>query len=338
MGFPDSVFYHRFPWWNGDLQTLRDTFRPPKLPPDQGLPVLVPLPDGGALLAFHDPYPNPKGLVLLLHGLGGSSDREGLRRMGLALQTHGFAVLRLNLRGAGRGRPLAAGTYAALCNQDLAPVLNLARRLAAGKPLVGVGISLGGTILLNAALDHQLDQNDKPCLDALVCTSSPLDLGLCSASIERPRNRIYQHWLVKRLVKQTLEDPAGIKNKEKIALQTVTSIRDFDEVITAPRWGFCNAQSYYEQASPIHKIAALRLPSLLLQAFDDPWVTATTAKQLRDSQISPNLQVVLTKKGGHNGFHGKGDHPYACWGDLITAKWLKAVLLNQPFADYNTTD
>ena len=103
----------------GDLQTLRDTLRrPPRLPPDVGLPLTTALPCGGALLAFHDPVEKPLALVLLLHGLGGSSDREGLRRMGIALQAAGFSVLRLNLRGAGKGRPLASGTYAALCNQS----------------------------------------------------------------------------------------------------------------------------------------------------------------------------------------------------------------------------
>lgn len=338
MALALSAFKSRFPWWGGDLQTLRDTLRLPKLPPDRGVPVPVRLPCGGALLAFHDPHPKPLALVLLLHGLGGSSDREGLRRMGLALQASGFAVLRLNLRGAGKGRALAPGTYAALCNQDLAPVLAVGRGLAAGKPLVGVGISLGGTILLNACLDPGLNFDSKSCLDALVCTSSPLDLGLCSASIERPRNRIYQHWLVKRLVKQTLEDPAGINEHERHALRKVRTIRDFDEAITAPRWGYRNAAAYYKEASPIHKLSELQVPSLLLQALDDPWVTASTAQHLRDEQTCPSLKVVLTPNGGHNGFHGKGDHPLACWGDRFTAQWLKAVLLDQPFSDWLPID
>ena len=154
--------------------------------------------DGGQLLALHDRCPDARALVLLLHGLGGHTDREGLRRMGLALQAAGFSVLRLNLRGAGKGRPLASGTYAAHCNRDLWPVLERARKLAAGQPLLGNSISLGGTILLNACLE-QAD-----ALDGLVCTSSPLDLAACSASIERPRNRIYR-WLMRRLVAQTFK-------------------------------------------------------------------------------------------------------------------------------------
>ena len=69
--------------------------------------------------------------MVVLHGLGGSSRRQGLRRLTLSLQGAGFAVLRLNLRGADPGRHLAGGTYAASCNDDLLPVLERARQLTA---------------------------------------------------------------------------------------------------------------------------------------------------------------------------------------------------------------
>jgi alpha-beta hydrolase superfamily lysophospholipase len=147
-----------------------------------------------------------------MHGLGGSSSRSGLRRMGLTLQHAGFAVLRLNMRGAGPGRELARGTYAASCNSDLLPALARARELAAGRPLLGMGISLGGTKLLNALLTRP------GLLDGLVTISSPLDLAACSAQIERPRNRIYKRWLLQRLVAQTLADPFGVSEAEREAL------------------------------------------------------------------------------------------------------------------------
>jgi predicted alpha/beta-fold hydrolase len=85
--------------------------------------------------------------VLLLHGLGGSSDRGWLRRIALTLQASHLAVLLLNLRGADPGLLVALGTYAAYCNADLLPLVAQARRLAqelgvsaATLPLLGVGI------------------------------------------------------------------------------------------------------------------------------------------------------------------------------------------------------
>ena len=68
---------------------------------------------------------------------------------------------------------------------------------------------MGGTILLNACMC------DESLLDGLVCISSPLDLNECSSSIERPRNFIYQKWLLNRLIRQTLEDPFGIEERER---------------------------------------------------------------------------------------------------------------------------
>ncbi len=348
------LFEQRLPWLGGDLQTLRDTFIREKLPNDEGLPVYVaipPLPVGGcsskneyllALLDLPKETNHLRGLVLLLHGLGGSSRRHGLRRMGQKLLNLGFGVLRLNLRGADPGRHLAGGTYAAQCNSDLFPVLLKAREIcnfleedfksfSGSIPLFAVGISLGGTMLLNACLAKTKSvKTNRPLLDGLVCTSSPLDLGSCSTSIELPRNRFYQYWLLKRLVRQTLADPFGITEKERELLvfgkdgNSVNTIRAFDAAITAPRWAFKDVDEYYFKASPLPRISKnhLEFPqTLFLQALDDPWVPAEGAKKLAavvDNTKSSRFKVVLTSHGGHNGFHGKN----GCWGDSFVANWL----------------
>ena len=348
-----SLFRQRWPWIGGDLQTLRDTLRPVDLPLDQGTPIHIRVPalpsgaaEAGELLAYLDkplepveasPAP-PKALVVLLHGLGGSSRRLGVRRMGLSLQRAGYAVLRLNLRGADPGRHLAGGTYAAECNSDLLPVLEMARSLAmqlAGSdstesslPLYGAGFSLGGTMLLNACLEST------GVLDRLFCASSPLDLAMCSASIERPRNRIYQRWLLQRLVRQTLADPWGASEREQqLLMQQPLSIRAFDAAVTAPRWGYASVDDYYATASPMPRLldpSRQLPPTLILQAFDDPWVPASTAIQLRhelanqgsDDCLLP-YKVLITARGGHNGFHGTGESLVnGCWSDRLACNWF----------------
>ena len=327
-------FRPRLPWLNGDLQTLRDTLRPVALPPEAGEPVPIPVGGGDQLLGLLDPPLNraePLGLVLLMHGLGGSSNRSGLRRMGHTLQHAGFAVLRLNMRGAGPGRELARGTYAASCNSDLLPALARARQLAAGRPLLGMGISLGGTKLFNALL------SGPGLLDGLVTISSPLDLAACSAQIERPRNRIYKRWLLQRLVAQTLADPFGVSTRERALLEgrsaigPITSIRTFDDAITAPRWGYRSVEHYYREASPLPQLRARSAclpPTLVLHAIDDPWVPVEAARQLAALQL-PGVEVLLTTAGGHNGFHarcdGGSDGP-GNWGDRLTARWFAQLL------------
>ena len=337
-------FRQRIPWWGADLQTLRDTLRGTPQLPAQPEALTMPIGASAALLALLDrPSSEPaQALVLLTHGLGGSSEAPGPRRLAQTLTREGFAVLRLNLRGAGAGRALAPGTYAADCSDDLLPVLEQARLLAgvlAGKgeplPLVGAGISLGGTVLLNAM--GQALKRRRPALDGLVCISSPLDLQACAHQFERPRNRLYQHWLVQRLCRQTLADPHGLSQSERLALTGAgrpRSIRHFDALITAPRWGYTSVDQYYTDASPQRWLQAdLPLPpTLLLHAADDPWVPADTTLALARLQaddaaaLPKNLELCITPRGGHNGFHGQGDSPQGCWSDRVAARWLLARL------------
>ncbi|WP_398325360.1 YheT family hydrolase [Vulcanococcus sp.] len=332
-------FRPRLPWLNGDLQTLRDTLRPVALPPEAGEPITIPVGRGDQLLALLDPPlggAEPRALVVLMHGLGGSSCRSGLRRMGLTLQRAGFAVLRLNMRGAGPGRELARGTYAASCNSDLLPALARARELAGGLPLLGMGISLGGTKLLNALL------TGPGLLDGLVTISSPLDLSACSAQIERPRNRIYKRWLLQRLVAQTLADPFGLSEPERESLAgrgpvgPMDSILAFDAAITAPRWGYDSVDHYYQEASPLLQLqaqVAVLPPTLVLHAIDDPWVPVAAARDLAALQL-PGVEVLLTTAGGHNGFHarcdgcgaGRASSAPGNWGDRLTARWFQRLL------------
>jgi len=340
-------FKERIPWIGPDLQTLRDTFASDELPDANSSEFRIKVPPlksrksgGGSLVAYLDKPPiasRLNGLVLLLHGLGGSSRRKGLTRMASALVKSNFAVLKLNLRGSDPCRNYVDGTYAAECNSDLIPVLRRAREIsyqlsteykyATNIPLFGAGISLGGTILLNAVMSNE------SLLDGLVCISSPLDLHECSSCIERPRNFIYQKWLLNRLIRQTLEDPFGIEEKEKKALilnkkekkRKINDIRGFDNFITAPRWGYKDVDEYYANASPFFSLINNDkcLPkTLFIQSKDDPWVPFYAAEKLMEKMKFSNdqkfNQFIFTEKGGHNGFHGID----GCWGDQVVTRWL----------------
>ena len=345
-----SPFKERLPWIGPDLQTLRDTFASDELPDAYSSEIRIKVPPlksrkkgGGFLVAYLDKpssVSSINGLVLLLHGLGGSTRRRGLTRMASALVQSNFAVLKLNLRGSDPCRDFVDGTYAAECNSDLIPVLRRAREISyqltedyqssKNIPVFGAGISLGGTILLNACMC------DESLLDGLVCISSPLDLNECSSSIERPRNFIYQKWLLNRLIRQTLEDPFGIEETEKNALEInkkykkrkINNIRSFDNFITAPRWGYKDVEEYYAKASPFLSLIKNEksLPkTLFIQSKDDPWVPSLAAEKLMEKMKFSKDQIVnqfiFTEKGGHNGFHGVD----GCWGDKVVCKWFLSL-------------
>ncbi len=326
-----APFRQRFPWLGPDLQTLRDTLRPLPSPRQPFATREFQLPSGDRLLARIDlpTSGSPRGLIVVVHGLGGCSDDGGQRRLAQVLVAEGFGVIRLNLRGAGPGRPLAGGSYAAACTTDVRPVLRDCRRLAAelagpGQAafLGAAGISLGGTVLLNVLLDS-LEESPPP-LDALVTISSPLELSNCSEQFDRPRNRLYQRWMVRRLIRQTLLDPQPLSAREREGLtgsERPRTIREFDALITAPRWGFEDVDAYYRACSPFSRLrqcgvhAASGTPAggphaggtpavrpavspsagslprlLLLHAKDDPWVPAEAILRLEDGGVPERVK------------------------------------------------
>ena len=363
-----APFRQAFPWYGPDLQTLRDSLCPPRGLSIQADRLLIPLPRGGQLLALLSTpaAASPiQGLVLLVHGLGSHGDTSSLIRLSRLLLDHRLAVLRLNLRGAGAGRDLAAGSYAAACSSDLLPAFHLAHQLASdlgspGQPLpvLGNGLSLGGTILLNAIA--AAIRQGQPHLQALACVSSPLDLQACSGRIGAARNHLYERWLVAQLRRLVLADGVGLSSVERLHLcgaDPPRSIRAFDAAITAPGWRPRSTHPPRHGPSGARWLGELPglPPTLLLQALDDPWVPAAGALAFSQLHSPPNLaalppqaavdvnpaamasgqvasgpgsagaralEVCITRHGGHNGFHAAGDSRDGRWSDRLTARWL----------------
>ena len=194
-------------------------------------------------------------------------------------------------------------------------------------PIYGVGLSLGGTILLNACLDYDENKGEK-LLDGLACVSSPLDLSSCSLCIEKSRNYIYQKWLLHRLKNQLWDgfnDEGKLLNNEKLRkkIRSLKSIREFDHKFTAPSWGFNSLEDYYVKASPIFRIqkSIKKLPPMLfIHAKDDPWVPYKDTLNLRKESID-KFNILITAKGGHNGFHSIN----GCWSDEVVKNWFMSI-------------
>ena len=283
-----------------------------------------------------------KGLIVITHGLGGSTRRFGLRRIARRLSKDGFAVLKLNLRGAGSGRYLTNSNYSARCSNDIISVIKLVRNklfleskytkfIKGNIPVYGIGLSLGGTILLNACLDYE---NRKPLLDGLACVSTPLDLLTCSSCIDKPRNYFYQKWLIKRLKNQILNSQFNLNEDSNLInrklIKEIKTIKEFDEKLTAPSWGYKSVYDYYFKASPLFRIKKSfeRLPpALFIHAKDDPWVPYESTLKLKKIFINSfsDISILITEKGGHNGFHS----PLGCWSDEVVANWLNLNFKNK---------
>ena len=311
-------FRQRAPWFGGDLQTLRNVVcgTPPDLPGGERL--LLPMPDGDRLAARLDRQaggPIARPLVVLVHGLAGSEASGPVVASTRHLVGQGWPVLRLNVRGALPSRPTAAGHYHAGRTGDLAEAL---RGLPADLTRYGIvllGHSLGGNLVLKFIGEGG---QGVPVL-AAVAVSAPIDLAATCARMLTWRNFIYQRYMLAAMKRDALAPGAAVSAAERAAIAAAGNVYEFDDRFIAPRFGYRNAQDYYESNAAKHFLAGIARPTLILHALDDPWIPAGCYTAIDWSRL-PMIEAVLTPHGGHLGFHSRGSR--VPWHDRVTAWWL----------------
>ncbi len=301
------AFAARPPWLGADLQTLRNMLRPPRAGLERYAAerLELPLADGsGDRLAATLQRPTESGarpLVVLLHGLSGSEDSPYMQVSAAALLERGHAVLRLNLRGAGASRPLCRFQYHAGRTADLRDALLALDPALRGNGLLLVGFSLGGNLLLKCLAEHGAALP----IRAAATVSAPLDLAAAARRILMRRNAVY-HWNLLRAMKiEALAPAAALAPSERIAITAARTIVEFDDHFVAPRNGFAGAADYYARNSAQAFLAAIRLPTLVLHALDDPWIPPASYRRVPWASL-PDLHAVLAPGGGHVGFHARG--------------------------------
>jgi hypothetical protein len=325
LAFAPPPFRPRLPWLGGDLQTLRNflTRRWPDLGGYATEQITFPLGDGSGdvligTLNRPDRTVPGRPLVMLIHGLSGCADSSYMLYSAAHLLSLGHSVLRLNLRGAGPSRPLCRFQYHAGRTGDLAAVLaQLAPALTADGVAL-VGYSLGGNMLLKFLAEHGRDLSVR----AAASVSAPIDLSGAARRMMAGRNRAYQAWLLARM-KQDCTGPAmALTARELSALVLARSVWEFDDRFVAPRNGYAGAEAYYADNMAQRFLPAIRVPTLLIHAGDDPWIPAAAYRRI-DWRANPWLVPVLPETGGHVGFHGAGDR--VAWHDRTIAAFLASA-------------
>lgn len=322
-----SCFAPRAPWWGGDLQTLRNLLvrLRPDLSPWPGERIVVRLPDGDRLpVTLHSGEGGRRPLVAIVHGLTGCEDSAYVMATARWFLSRGWPVLRVNLRGAGPAGPLCAnGGYHAGRSEDLRALLSVLRwrrpELVA-RGVVPIGFSLGGNMVLKF-----LAENDFPvAVPAAAAVSAPIDLKAAQCRLMAPRNGLYQRYILHHLRRELqasaqLRDATGETRRQAERAFAARSLWQFDEVWTAPRNGFDGAENYYRQCSAAPLLDAVRVPTLIVHALDDPWIPAAAYRAV-DWTGNPALSALLPTSGGHVGFHAAdGGAP---WHDRMAEAFL----------------
>ena len=318
-------FAPRFPWLGGDLQTLRYYFFPgdADLSAWPGQRLSFPLRDAGgdALLAvLHRPArAADRPLVILVHGLTGCEGSSYMFETARSFLALGYPVLRLNLRGAGPSRDTCRGSYCAGSGDEIGAVLSALEPDESGRGVVLVGFSLGGTVVL----DYLARRAHAVTPICAVTVSAPLDLAAAIRRMMRPRNALYQRWLLARMKTAVTTGAARISSRERAAVLAARSIYEFDDAFTAPHNGFADADDYYARCSATGILDDVATPLLLVHARNDPWISSAAYEDLR-GDTPPHVTLALTDGGGHVGFHGR--HCATPWYNTLMQAYLERRL------------
>ena len=260
----------------------------------------IELADGDFLDVDHVDAADASVHVLVLHGLGGSSDAPYVRGVVQALSAAGYGVSALNFRGCSGEPNRLARAYHSGETGDLLLVAERLRAAHPGRRLYAVGFSLGGNALLKAMGEGG---DNVPFAGALsVC--APLDLAICSAYLDDGAWFAYRQYLLfalRRMVKLKRRVLEGVIDVNRArASQT---FREYDDAVTAPIHGFAGVDDYYARSSARQYLAGVRRPTVILHAADDPFMPMAVVP--RADELSPSVQLVVSGQGGHVGFVGR---------------------------------
>ncbi len=236
-------------------------------------------------------------VLVLVHGLEGSSDSSYM--LGIAEKAYRaeFSVIRMNQRNCGGTEKLTPTLYNSSLSGDYAAILRELIDRDGFTEVFFCGYSMGGNLVMKMA--GELGDAAPPQLKAVGVVCPALDLAAGADALAEPRNFIYERRFVGSLKARARRKaalfPAAIHLD---GIEKVRTVREFDEFITAPNCGFRDADDYYFRASALRSIASVRVPTLMLAAKDDPIVPYATLC-VPAVQENPHITLELTEHGGH---------------------------------------
>jgi uncharacterized protein len=263
-------------------------------------------------------------LVLLLHGLEGTSRRRYMNTAYRSLLDAGMRPVALNFRGCSGEPNRAARAYHSGETDDLAFVLELLRERFGG-PFGLVGYSLGGNVVLKFLGEH--GEAARPLVGAAVAVSVPFDLAAGAARIEQGiLGRFYSHYFLSKLRRKVREKSDLLRDTcDPDQVLRARTVRQFDELVTAPLHGFHDAADYYDRSSSARFIDGVRVPTLVLHSRDDPFLPEDRIPE-QALEANPFVTPVLTERGGHVAFVGGSVWRPDFWGERAIADFLATRL------------
>lgn len=279
-------------------------------------------PDGEPLVGVAHWQPGARAraaAALLLHGIEGDGEAPYMRRTAARLLARGWHVIRLDLRGCGRGEALTPTLLHGGRSDDVAAVLTaLADDV---QHIVALGFSLGGALLLRLLGER----GAVPGLVAAAAISPPLNPAAIQVHLDRTASAPYRRYflaiMAARLRRRVRQFPAHLPDRD----YRCATMREYDDRVTAPLAGFADADDYYRRADALPLLPAIATPTLLLHAQDDPLVPFSGFSTLARA-AHPHVRGEFPRHGGHLGFYDPRLGADAHWAEARATSFLGEAL------------
>jgi len=250
--------------------------------------------------------------IVIVHGLEGSSASRYVLGTAEKAWLAGFHVVRMNQRNCGGTEALSPTLYNSGLSSDYRAVVRELAERDGLREIFLAGFSMGGNLVLKAAGEFGRETDPPHAFAGVAAVCPALDLAACADAVHEPRNALYEHYFVRNLI-QRYRDKVRLF-PQHFALNgvgDVRSIREFDDVITAPYCGYGTAVNYYDRASAMHLLASIAVPALVITARDD---TMVPYRSVRRPELLANRNITLLdpEHGGHCAFisrHGGRNSP-----------------------------
>ena len=241
-------------------------------------------------------HQDSKKLVIISHGLEGNSSRAYMKGMAFACSLNKFDVLTWNFRGCSEEMNRQLRFYHSGATEDLDRIIQHAIQKKYTEINL-VGFSLGG----NLTLKYLGERKTSPLVKKAVVFSVPIDLHASCLRISKPANWVYANRFLKSLKGKVIQKSLMMPGLDTRDIEKIHSLIEFDDRYTAPLHGFHHALDYYEKCSSIHFLDSITIPTLLISAKNDPFLSEECypANQLKNHGF---MKFESPRYGGHVGF------------------------------------
>jgi predicted alpha/beta-fold hydrolase len=262
-------------------------------------------------------------VIVIVHGLEGSADSYYVQGIAEKAFRRGFHVVRLNQRNCGGTEKLTPTLYNSAMSGDYRAVFEELTAVDGFEKIFFAGYSMGGNLVTKMAGEYGDDV--PPELLGVCSVCAAIDLSACADALERKDNVLYQRHFVKGLMSRYTRKAKMFPDRYSLnGFGPIRTVREFDDAITAPCFGFGGAEEYYEAAGAKKVISQVRVPMLMITAEDDPFVPYVSFL-VAGAEKNPCIQFVAPEHGGHCAFISNKSGVERFWAEQRVVEFCEGI-------------